>query len=228
MGDKIERPDPENLYSRPIHSQRVESQIVVDFQRALEQNPDWKPSAPQAYDFLAQADDVELIDNTIVEDDRVWDSKLYLDLENQVEWTLAQGHVEPSGDDLLLLPDRVFAYILRDREWACLSCRTDSFSEVEANQEAWHALKIDDEHKKIVQSLIHAHFGKQKSTSQTFDLIRDKGKGVILLLHGVPGVGKASREFLQSFDFQADLTVDLDRRVCRRVLQQASTPYHLW
>jgi SpoVK/Ycf46/Vps4 family AAA+-type ATPase len=54
-------------------------------------------------------------------------------------------------------------------------------------------------HKLIVQSLVAAHFEKQKVQRNRpvlgpvdQDLVRGKGSGLFILLHGVPGVGKTA------------------------------------
>ena len=56
-------------------------------------------------------------------------------------------------------------------------------------------LVIPDEYKKIVKALVKSHALGSRSENrdrQQIDLIRGKGKGLIILLHGVPGVGKTS------------------------------------
>ena len=56
-------------------------------------------------------------------------------------------------------------------------------------------LVIPDEYKKIVKALVKSHALGSRPESrdrQQVDLIRGKGKGLIILLHGVPGVGKTS------------------------------------
>ncbi len=56
-------------------------------------------------------------------------------------------------------------------------------------------LVIFDEYKKIVKALVTSHAlgsGPDRRERQQMDLIRGKGKGLIILLHGVPGVGKTS------------------------------------
>lgn len=58
--------------------------------------------------------------------------------------------------------------------------------------DAWQDLEIPQGHKSIVQALINTHFSKDKTKDAHFDLVREKGKGVIILLHGVPGVGKTA------------------------------------
>lgn len=67
-----------------------------------------------------------------------------------------------------------------------------SLTRVKADPSAWDSLQIDQNHRSIIQSLMATHFRKNKSERRQFDLIRDKGKGLIVLLHGVPGVGKTS------------------------------------
>lgn len=54
-------------------------------------------------------------------------------------------------------------------------------------------LVIPEEYKRIVKSLVKSHtLGLPNTNSQQVDLIRGKGKGLVILLHGVPGVGKTS------------------------------------
>ena len=59
-------------------------------------------------------------------------------------------------------------------------------------------LVIPNEYKRIVKALVKSHalgsrpVEKGKRERQQIDLIRGKGKGLIILLHGVPGVGKTS------------------------------------
>lgn len=95
---------------------------------------------------------------------------------------------------------------------ACLHIGLDAkgeerIKEVKPRPDAWNDLELPDGHKNIVQSLIESHFMKGEKRLQ-FDLVRDKGmfhlhhlamnlndksgKGIIILLHGVPGVGKTS------------------------------------
>lgn len=50
-------------------------------------------------------------------------------------------------------------------------------------------------HKDIVQALIQTHARtsrNEQSKDREFDVVKGKGKGLIILLHGAPGVGKTS------------------------------------
>ncbi|KAI8300657.1 hypothetical protein K4K59_001436 [Colletotrichum sp. SAR11_240] len=137
-----------------------------------------------------------------VDDDRVWDLRMaervlnYTDQSQTLEW---DSRVPPTGDEMLLLPGRVFAYVLRTRKWACLplgqgdpELEENSLTTMESEPSAWDNLQIDYNHRSIIQSMMATHFRKKKSERRQFDLIQDKGKGLIVLLHGVPGVGKTS------------------------------------
>lgn len=72
---------------------------------------------------------------------------------------------------------------------------------LEQNHQSFDDLVLQSDHKQLVQSLVKTHSTGTKPTSDSIgvsendhreDLVRGKGKGVIILLHGVPGVGKSS------------------------------------
>jgi hypothetical protein len=100
------------------------------------------------------------------------------------------------GDDLLLLPRRVVGYAFRERRFVMLD--SNSLRDPPASDNVFQNLQIDEEHKLMVTSLVKSHLDKQKaqklrlSSSLSQDLIRGKGSGLVMLLHGVPGVGKTA------------------------------------
>lgn len=55
-------------------------------------------------------------------------------------------------------------------------------------------LQLNENYKKLIEALVNEHEGKQEETDsenvQVRDVIKDKGKGLVLLFHGPPGVGK--------------------------------------
>ncbi|KAH6686735.1 hypothetical protein F5X68DRAFT_11932 [Plectosphaerella plurivora] len=103
---------------------------------------------------------------------------------------------EVEDDDIVLLPSRVVAYSLRERKFVMLAI--DALRLVPPARNVFKDLKIDPEHKRMVRSLVKSHL--QKQTAQRArptatldqDLIRGKGSGLVILLHGVPGVGKTA------------------------------------
>lgn len=59
--------------------------------------------------------------------------------------------------------------------------------QVQFNTKAFEALLLPPEQKSMIHSLVKIHANDDASFD---DVIKGKGKGMILLLHGVPGVGK--------------------------------------
>lgn len=97
---------------------------------------------------------------------------------------------------MMLLPRRLFAYALQDRKFVAVDI--DHLQQVKESGDAFENLIIDPSHKSMVSSLIFSHFEKKRmeQTHGLFnsnqDIIQDKGRGLVVLLHGVPGVGKTS------------------------------------
>ncbi|KAF5000735.1 hypothetical protein FDECE_11147 [Fusarium decemcellulare] len=73
-----------------------------------------------------------------------------------------------------------------------------SLKKEEKPETAFDQLVLPEGHKDMVLSLIAQHFRDKESASkesretQQVDIVRGKGKGLIILLHGSPGVGKTT------------------------------------
>ncbi|KAK3361879.1 hypothetical protein B0T24DRAFT_670835 [Lasiosphaeria ovina] len=90
----------------------------------------------------------------------------------------------PPVPELLIFPSTLVAYNLREKKWQDL--RVDRIQDVAWNKEAFEHLVVDQETK----DLIHALVTSKLQTEQSTDLIKGKGNGLIILLHGGPGTGK--------------------------------------
>ncbi|RGP78967.1 hypothetical protein FLONG3_2873 [Fusarium longipes] len=124
--------------------------------------------------------------------------------------TLKTGGRPLTSDDLLIMSYSVFGFVLRDRSWAELDLAhltniTDSTEdtptvnddETEDDKTAFGQLVLPPGHKKMVLSLISQHFRnkatqREREKDEQVDIVRGKGKGLIILLHGAPGVGKTT------------------------------------
>ncbi|TFB05621.1 hypothetical protein CCMA1212_002024 [Trichoderma ghanense] len=110
------------------------------------------------------------------------------------EITAAKGTL--TNDDLIIMSYRVFGFVLRSRKWAKLDLKYLSpVSEGSKEQTAFDQLVLPKQHKDIVYCLVDQHFRNKEarvSDNEEVDIIRGKGKGLILLLHGSPGVGKTT------------------------------------
>ncbi|KAI1128300.1 P-loop containing nucleoside triphosphate hydrolase protein [Nemania abortiva] len=97
-----------------------------------------------------------------------------------------------SDERLMLLPNLVWAFYFRGRKWHALDI--NMISDVIYSQDPFDYLILPDGHKSIITSLVSTH-EPQKSTQSdrpNNDLAVGRGKGLIMLYHGAPGVGKTS------------------------------------
>lgn len=97
----------------------------------------------------------------------------------------------------LLLPTRVYGYSLLDHRWFALDINNVSEIPPRSLTSHFEDLVLPDGHKTLLQALVKNHVRVPKQSGiahETFsmDLVAGKGKGLIILLHGVPGVGKTS------------------------------------
>ncbi|RSL55359.1 hypothetical protein CEP54_009403 [Fusarium duplospermum] len=201
-------------------AEEIDSEIIVDFHAALWDNQDKDDEWHDKYqvDFgiqtLPNADQAEVVmvsrggckEPGCCENDQVFND---LDLDHRfIEEYLAENEFPTTDaryltddpiripqDDLILFPHRLFAFVLKDRKWAVVDI--NNITELpESTGEAWKSLVLPGGHKEMVYSLVQSHFrskdtGRAEEEMQA-DLIRGKGKGLIVLLHGAPGVGKTS------------------------------------
>ncbi|KAK4696280.1 hypothetical protein P7C71_g1599, partial [Lecanoromycetidae sp. Uapishka_2] len=86
---------------------------------------------------------------------------------------------------MLLCPQQVHGYCLRDRLWKNLN--VTQLRDVSFRANAWDRLVLDAEYKDIVRAMVSSYIDK---TAMLDDLVAGKGVGLCALLHGPPGSGK--------------------------------------
>jgi SpoVK/Ycf46/Vps4 family AAA+-type ATPase len=70
----------------------------------------------------------------------------------------------------------------------------------DGDKDGFERLILPDGHKNIVRALVKTHVRRATAdgspavnhSQREFDVVKGKGKGLIILLHGAPGVGKTS------------------------------------
>ena len=118
VGAELYKASSDNVGLSRVHSEIIESQVMVDFDQALHAMPEWSPAGSEMDRIkmnIRELDDFERVD-----DDKVWLDQIEKDFLNAEEkrWQKWDKNYEhPSGDDLLLFPGRVFAFIFRTRSW---------------------------------------------------------------------------------------------------------------
>ncbi|GME34082.1 hypothetical protein EJ04DRAFT_568860 [Neofusicoccum parvum] len=121
-------------------------------------------------------------------------------------------------DQHILLPWRIYGYALQDRKWHSLN--VDEVNELEeltgVVRSPFDNLVLGSGHKRLIQALVKHQTRRFNHSStirgsigssngpptsganingcptESLDLVRGKGRGLTILLHGVPGVGKTS------------------------------------
>ncbi len=90
-----------------------------------------------------------------------------------------------NADELLLCSATLKGYSLRNKKWLTFSI--GSVKDIKYNEGAFDSLVLPQDHKELILALTES----QVANKETFDdVIQGKGKGMIMLLSGPPGVGK--------------------------------------
>lgn len=198
----------------------VESEVMVDFEQGpyywrpdfgLQECSDYSRESIEDWDVSVYKDkEHHQVDSTFAEsmftdyEDEKWlrdDARGKNDFLRR--WELYQGsrRGEPIRDledssDLLLLPSRVMGYSYRDRTFNAFNI--DLLEPVTQKDEGFDGLELPQGHREMVEALVKEHFIKKEAyekhgkSTPGMDIVSGKGKGLIMLLHGFPGVGKTS------------------------------------
>ncbi|TQV94676.1 AAA family ATPase [Cordyceps javanica] len=115
---------------------------------------------------------------------------------DSANWT--QSDDAWAAEQFVLCPPWVLGYVLREKQWAQLQVNLVHKRSDERNDAYFKKLKLSGrdsgiQTKQMLMNLVkhHATAGG-KDDDQVDDIIQDKGKGLVILLYGPPGVGKTS------------------------------------
>ncbi|KAI1268830.1 hypothetical protein F5Y18DRAFT_439426 [Xylariaceae sp. FL1019] len=120
-------------------------------------------------------------------------------LKGERRYEIQPQALELRDEDLVLLPKRMFAYALRERRFVPVN--TNFLKPIRRQPGVFENLKILKDYKDIVRGLVASHFQRKalerryvdmSTEGPSQDLIQNKGRGLVVLLHGVPGVGKTA------------------------------------
>ncbi|KAI9150608.1 ATPase family AAA domain-containing protein [Paramyrothecium foliicola] len=207
---------------RQIRPQYVDGEVIVDFAEAYNHDPRRKSKFletemwyyPEDHsttvvgqDLLIVWSDTErssIVSGThevIVTRDSIQEaerndylkSDKYLDQEKDLA-------IIPEGDDLALLPSRLYVYSLSDSMFHAVDVR--NMKSLTWSDDAFSQLQLHESHKQVVQSSVHSYLKRrpierkiERGDSEllhTQDFIRKKGRGLLIMLHGEPGTGKTA------------------------------------
>jgi len=95
-----------------------------------------------------------------------------------------------SNNDYLLCPPTITGFLLHNKIWS-LGLSVSGLKEIAWKDDPYLALQLPEEKKALVKNLVHGFgtaTGSQRSDFE--DVIVGKGRGIVFLLHGPPGLGK--------------------------------------
>lgn len=192
------------------HSQTLDAQVIVDVALAINAEPAWRLKTKVNEDDLTKADERETTQPPFCKDGQYREGccgsdVVFSDLSMMCETNSFQQNgrfLSPrtaeylDEKDLLLMPNWVHAFVLRVRQWVTIPMAGLSDVSFDNN---FDELMFSPAHKKTILALVETHensrddstVGRQ-SIGSSLDLVSGKGKGLIILLHGEPGVGKTS------------------------------------
>ncbi|EPE32588.1 P-loop containing nucleoside triphosphate hydrolase [Glarea lozoyensis ATCC 20868] len=93
-----------------------------------------------------------------------------------------------SSEDYIICNDLLPGFALEIKHWCFFNI--DLVTEVNFNTAAFDNLVLESSQKEMISALVMSHNQSRNELSGFKDIIRGKGKGLMLLLHGQPGTGK--------------------------------------
>lgn len=192
--------------------QQLDTQVIVDVTLAINSEPDWQLRSRVSVEDFTKFDERETRMPAVCHHGPEWEGHcgsdyVFKDLNMRHSGIIPAnsdhgGLLRPrkaeelTQEDIILLPNWVHAFVLRSRQWVTLN--TGDLSEVQFENN-FDELMFSSSHKQTIVALVETHENARTSPAQgthsvgpALDLVRGKGAGLIILLHGEPGVGKTS------------------------------------
>ncbi|GES64230.1 P-loop containing nucleoside triphosphate hydrolase [Aspergillus terreus] len=196
-----------SLTNEDFHKlEEIESDVIIDFELAYRSGDPGIKRPNFGGGVIVQPteeDEEETHDGDISYDNEEFRTARYFKFLQHTALLEDRALYQLEREHLILLPDRVFGYVLLSRKWYPLNI--DLISDLKTIKEgaydAFDDLVLPKKHRKIIRALVKTHarargaLGSKTdgpSVQRQFDIVRGKGKGLIILLHGAPGVGKTS------------------------------------
>ncbi|KAF5578259.1 TOB3 (member of AAA-ATPase family) [Fusarium pseudocircinatum] len=173
--------------------EEIDSQVVIDFEEAFATNDVGGKTKPSGWTIEKLV--LECFAEQIKDD-----MQIYLH-DVQTKWKPELKDIDPGADsDTDYTSDSSVTGGRRRRTQMNRTCLPGSKLDLTylgpmKGQNTFDLLVLPPGHREMVESLVTQHFLDKASAydeTDEVDIVRGKGKGLILLLHGAPGVGKTT------------------------------------
>uniref|UniRef100_A0A0B7K9C2 AAA+ ATPase domain-containing protein n=1 Tax=Bionectria ochroleuca TaxID=29856 RepID=A0A0B7K9C2_BIOOC len=91
-----------------------------------------------------------------------------------------------TDEEYLIASPLVLGFSFAEKQW--LEFSVADVRDIQWNDQAWESLVLDPETKDLIRALVESR--KFNAATKIDDVIQGKGKGLVTVLHGPPGVGK--------------------------------------
>jgi hypothetical protein len=95
-----------------------------------------------------------------------------------------------SDEQYLICPPRVLGYHLDSRTWLELDVEKLQIISQPVSDSAFTKLQLQKALKILIRQLVQSHSSGTGKKPLMEDIVKGKGQGLVILLHGPPGVGK--------------------------------------
>ncbi|KAF6809747.1 AAA family ATPase [Colletotrichum musicola] len=197
-------------------SHELESRAIIDMTLATAMKPEWRLKPSISTDDFTKPDKRETINSqaqwcihsgegccggdVIHKDLEIDEMKAQSFNKKEAQSFGPLREEDLSDEDLMLMHHYVYAFVLRSRQW--VTVLTEDLHDV-VFENSFDDLVLPDSHGATVRALVETHENSRasprSSSSQptmnigsALDIVKGKGAGLIILLHGPPGVGKTS------------------------------------
>ncbi|KAM0343578.1 hypothetical protein ACHAPU_008329 [Fusarium lateritium] len=167
----------------------VNSRIVIDGENWEKLNPDhvvWLNYLSNAVQFTDSAADSDDGDNNAGDDGSDSDSESWDNDSTRQKPDVEDGQRVPlTEEELIMTSPIVRGYALKNKRW--MEFFVDDVTEVKFNDKAFDSLVLPQDQKELILAFAQSQV---KFKNVFDDIISGKGKGIIMLLSGGPGIGK--------------------------------------
>lgn len=158
---------------------------MIDFESYLQHAPDIKSNGPMGeIEFLNSSDECHCgscLSNELLKENQ----RRHYD-----DWDPVKNGPFASLEQYLICPPRVLGYHLESRTWLELDVEKLTNISQPVSDSAFKKLQLHKTQKELIRKLVQSHTSGTGKKPLMVDIVKGKGQGLVILLHGPPGVGK--------------------------------------